>query len=376
VSESAGKAPGPRATARAAPAGADEGRGRLWAEWGWIGLGIAGVLAFFYWLAPILTPFALAAVLAYLLGPATNWLQRHGVPRAVACAIMVLLCLAVLLGMVLILVPMVEREILALNQQLPALVAQYNDRWAPVLEQWLGISLRLDSAGLRALALQQVAQQDAFSALLARFGNGGLALLEAAATALLVPVALFYLLLDGHQFASLLDQAIPRRWQAQTLQLLRDVDAVLAQFLRGQLTVMLLLAIYYSAALSVAGMESALPIGILTGTLIFIPYVGIALGLFLASVVALLQFGLWHALIVLALVYGFGQVLEGFFLTPRLVGQRIGLHPLAVIFALLAFGHVFGFFGVLVALPASAISLVALRHVRQRYLASEFYRQP
>jgi predicted PurR-regulated permease PerM len=137
---------------------------------------------------------------------------------------------------------------------------------------------------------------------------------------------------------------------------------------------MLVLAIYYSSALAIAGFDSALPIGVLTGLLIFIPYVGFALGLMLALLVALLQFANWQAALSILAIYGVGQVLEGFFLTPRLVGERIGLHPLVVIFALLAFGHVFGFFGVLVALPSSAVLLVALRRLRQRYLASSFYR--
>jgi len=338
--------------------------------------GAGAILVFFYFLAPILAPFALAAVLAYLLAPWAAWLHKQGLPRVLCAAAMVLLACALVLGLVLILIPVLEREVLALDAQLPAMVAQVNDRWAPRLEQWLGISVRLDAASLRALALQQVGQQDVISALLARFGNGGLAVLEAAATALLIPVALFYLLLDGPEFARLIEQGIPRRWHAQVLQFLGEIDAVLAQFLRGQLTVMLLLALYYWVALSIAGLDSALPIALLTGLLIFIPYLGFTLGLTLAAIVALLQFGLWHAVVLVALVYGCGQVLEGFILTPRLVGQRIGLHPLAVIFALLAFGHVFGFFGVLVALPASAMLLVALRRIRRRYLASDFYQQP
>ncbi len=346
------------------------------ASGGWMGAGAGAILVFFYFLAPILAPFALAAVLAYLLAPWAAWLNKLGLARVLCAAAMVLLACALVLGLVLILIPVLEREVLALDAQLPAMVAQVNDRWTPLLEHWLGISVRLNAASLRALALQQVGQQDVLSALLARFGNGGLAVLEAAATALLIPVALFYLLLDGPQFARLVEQGIPRRWHAQVLQFLGEIDAVLAQFLRGQLTVMLLLAFYYWVALSIAGLDSALPIALLTGLLIFIPYLGFTLGLTLAAIVALLQFGLWHAVVVVTLVYGCGQVLEGFILTPRLVGQRIGLHPLAVIFALLAFGHVFGFFGVLVALPASAMLLVALRRIRHRYLASDFYQQP
>jgi predicted PurR-regulated permease PerM len=153
----------------------------------------------------------------------------------------------------------------------------------------------------------------------------------------------------------------------------REVDVLLAQYLRGQLLVMLVLALYYSIALSAAGLDVALPVGIITGLLVFIPYIGFGVGLALALVAAVLQFPGWYGLAVVGAVYGVGQVLEGFFLTPRLVGERIGLNALTVIFALLAFGQLFGFVGVLLALPASAVLMVAFRHLRHSYLRSSFY---
>ena len=374
----------PRLESLAPPAGAASGspasevsrpqwsRDR-WAGLLWIALAVALVLAFFYLLAPVLTPFAFGGVLAYLLEPGAKWLQRRGIARSLASVLMVLLAALLALGLALTLLPVLEREVLALNQQLPALVSRLNARVSPLLQQWLGASVHFDVAALRMLALQQVGQPDIAGLLLSKFGTGGLAVLQALITLLLIPVVSFYLLLDAPRIKARLEAGIPRRWHLQTLQVMADIDAVLAQFLRGQLTVMALLAIYYSTALTIAGLDSALPIGILTGLLIFIPYVGFFLGLVLACLVALLQFETWQAVAVVVLIYGVGQVLEGFFLTPRLVGARIGLHPLAVIFALLAFGHVFGFFGVLLALPASAVLLVALRRIRQQYLASAFY---
>jgi predicted PurR-regulated permease PerM len=152
-----------------------------------------------------------------------------------------------------------------------------------------------------------------------------------------------------------------------------EVDLLLAQYLRGQLLVMLVLAVYYSTALAIAGFDVALPVGIITGLLVFIPYLGFGLGLILALISAILQFQGWHGLVAIGLIYGFGQILEGFFLTPRLVGERIGLNPLAVIFALMAFGQFFGFAGVLLALPCSAILMVAFKHLRASYLESSFY---
>ncbi|MBI3229286.1 MAG: AI-2E family transporter, partial [Burkholderiales bacterium] len=202
---------------------------------------------------------------------------------------------------------------------------------------------------------------------------GGSAVLSWLTTVLLVPVVLFYLLLDWHKLVDRVRDAIPRRWLARTVAMATEVDELLAQYLRGQMLVMLVLAIYYSVGLGIAGFEVALPVGIITGLLVFIPYLGFGLGLLLALIAAVLQFPGPHGLVAVAIVYGFGQVLEGFFLTPRLVGERIGMNPLAVIFALLAFGQLFGFVGVLLALPTSAVLMVAFKHLRNSYLQSSFY---
>lgn len=169
---------------------------------------------------------------------------------------------------------------------------------------------------------------------------------------------------------------MPRRWSALVGDMAAEADGLLAQYLRGQLLVMLLLAAYYSIALAIAGFDVALPVGMLTGLLVFIPYVGFGFGLLLAIIAAVLQFDGWHGLAAVAIVYGAGQFIESFYLTPRLVGERIGLHPLTVIFALLAFGQLFGFVGILLALPASAILSVVFGRLRRHYLNSSFYNQP
>jgi predicted PurR-regulated permease PerM len=190
---------------------------------------------------------------------------------------------------------------------------------------------------------------------------------------LLIPVVLFYLLRDWNQIIARLDSLIPRRLQERAHQIFREIDAVLAEFLRGQVVVMLVMAVYYVIALWVANLQFALPIGLLTGLLVFIPYVGAVTGFVLGTMAALLQFGSVTGLAWVWVAFAIGQTLEGMVITPTLVGERIGLHPVAVIFALLAFGSLFGFFGVLLALPASAALLVALRQLRATYLASELY---
>jgi predicted PurR-regulated permease PerM len=190
----------------------------------------------------------------------------------------------------------------------------------------------------------------------------------------LIPVVMFYLLRDWPLFVTRIDELVPRRWQPRTRKMAREIDDVLAEFLRGQLMVMAVLAVYYAIALSVVGLDRAVAIGVLTGLLVFIPYVGFGLGLVLGVLAALLQWHGWPGFLAVLGVYAAGQLLENYVLVPYLVGDRIGLHPIAVIFALLAFGQLFGFAGVLLALPISAALLVGLRHVRAAYVVSPVYR--
>lgn len=341
----------------------------------WIGLGLL-VLVLMYLLAPVLAPFALAAIIAYLLAPGVDWLARHRFPRWAAVLLMILLAGLIVVGLLLTLIPVLRQEMLALQAQLPNIVNKLNGTVAPKLAEWFNVNIQFDSQFLRQLFTDQVAGQDDFIAgVIARVRAGGIALLGVVGLLVLVPVVLFYVLLDFHVIRDRIEELIPRRWHAQSISFLTETDGLLSQFLRGQLTVMLALAVYYSAGLALTGSPTALPIGILTGLLCFIPYVGYALGLTLALLAAVLQFDGWYGIIAVVAVYGLGQVVESFFLTPRLVGERIGLHPLAVIFALLAFGQVFGFFGVLLALPASAVLLVGLKRLRTTYLASDFYTQ-
>lgn len=185
----------------------------------------------------------------------------------------------------------------------------------------------------------------------------------------------FYLLIDWGKCFSRAAEFVPPRYRETIKNLAKECDELLSQYLRGQLVVMLILAAYYALALSMIGMAGGVAIGILTGLAIFIPYIGFGVGLVLAVISALLQFGpSWTLLAVLA-VYGVGQVVESFFLTPKLVGERIGLHPVAVIFARLFFGSLFGFFGVLLALPAAAIVLVTLRYIRNHYEDSDWFKK-
>jgi predicted PurR-regulated permease PerM len=339
----------------------------------WVGAGLLA-LWLIYLLGPILTPFLLAAILAYVCNPLVDRLQAWRLPRLVAVVLVLLLLLALAIGLLLIVTPLVTEEAAILAARLPDALTLANEKLLPWLRSHLGIRLHFDPAALKKLvaenldSLQTVAQH-----LFQSLRIGGMAVLGLLINLLLVPVVMFFLLLDWPTLLTRLEAGLPRAWHGRTVGLVREVDAVLSQYLRGQLSVMAILALYYSLALWIAGLPSALAIGVLTGFLIFIPYVGYATGFLLALLVAALQFQGLPPVVAVLVVFGIGQLVESFLLTPFLVGDRIGLHPLAVIFSLMAFGQLFGFVGVLIALPASAALLVGLRELRRHYLASRFY---
>ncbi|MCK9283409.1 MAG: AI-2E family transporter [Rhodocyclaceae bacterium] len=341
----------------------------------WIGLGIA--LAWLLTLlSPILAPFLLAAILAYICNPLVTRIAGRGLPRVAAVLLMMALLGGLLTIFLLSLLPLFREETQQLLERLPDLLNLLNEDLAPWLYQHFGvhIKIRLAPADLRQLLTEH---WDSVQSLLGKLAlsaaDGGQMLLQIASTLLLAPIALFYLLRDWPTLLQHAERLLPRHRAPQIVAMAQEVDAVLAQFLRGQLLVMLLLAVYYCAALALADIDYALPLGLLTGLLVFIPYLGFASGFVLALLVALLQLNGWGPVIAVLAVYGIGQIVESFLFTPLLVGERIGLHPLAVIFALLAFGQLFGFFGVLLALPASAALLVGVRRLHAAYLGSRFY---
>ena len=344
---------------------------------------IAAALAGFVWLlAPVLAPFVIAAVLAYALTPAVNALDglwRGRVPRLLAVLVVELLFLLVTLTVLLMIVPILVKELPLMQQQLPALLERVNTSLKPQLAQW-GIHFSLDAASIKAFALKYLNAnfEDAFGSVLASLQLGGSVAFAIIGNAILIPVALFYLLMEWQRFVNQLLALVPPRLRSATQNFVGEADAVLGQYLRGQLLVMGILAVYYSVGLALFGLDLALPIGIFTGLAVFVPYLGFGLGLILAALAGLLEFsagsGLGYTVAMVAVVFGLGQVVESFFLTPKLVGERIGLHPLAVIFALLAFGQLFGFVGVLIALPVSAVLLVAVRRAKAQYLSSRLYK--
>ena len=348
------------------------------AAWSLIAVGIAYVL---WLLAPVLTPFVVAAILAYALTPLVDRLDRVSrarLPRLLAVLLVEVFFLTALLGVMFLIVPILAKELPQLRDQVPVLLDRLNASLKPFLSQF-GVTFSLDVVSIKEFVLKylSVNGERAFGSVMASLKLGGSVAFAIFGNAVLIPVVLFYLLMDWHRFMARLLEFVPPGQRAAYDSFTGEADAVLGQYLRGQLLVMGVLSVYYSAALALFGLDLAMPIGIFTGLAVFVPYVGFGLGLILATLAGLLEFaataGAGKAIIMVAIVFGLGQLLEGFFLTPRLVGERIGLHPLAVIFALLAFGQLLGFVGVLIALPASAVLLVAMRRTQTRYLSSKLY---
>jgi predicted PurR-regulated permease PerM len=341
--------------------------------------GLAGVTALVLWLlGPVLMPFVVAAVLAYVLSPLVHGLQRlcgFRLPLLLAVVLVEVFFLLLLVALFTLLIPILAHELPRMRDQVPVLIERLQTDIVPWL-QAKGIHVMLDSASIKAFVLQTFSTSfdDGFKQALTSLRIGGSVALALIGNLVLIPVVLFYLLADWQRVVRHVEALVPLPARGAYDSFVAECDDVLGQYLRGQLSVMALLAVYYSVALWAFGLELAFPIGVFTGLAVFVPYVGYGVGLALAMLAGVLQFAPSEALLMVAVVYGLGQLIESFVLTPRLVGERIGLHPLHVIFALMAFGQLFGFVGVLIALPASAVLLVAIRRLRAQYQASALYR--
>jgi predicted PurR-regulated permease PerM len=342
--------------------------------WLWLA-GFVIVAVLLYLLAPVLTPFLVGALLAYLGDPLVDRLERFRISRTLAVLTVFACMLLAGLALLLILAPLVQQQIVNLIERIPDMLIWMQDRLLPRLNRMLGVELQaFDPESLRdALGRHWRDVGNVVSVILGKVGASGQILFSWLAWLLLVPVVTFYLLRDWDVLVEQLRGLVPRRWEPATTALVRECDDVLAAFLRGQLLVMLALGLIYSVGLWLAGLEFALLIGMFAGLVSFVPYLGSIVGILVAGVVALIQFqDVVHIVFVLA-VFGVGQAIEGMVLSPWLVGERIGMHPVGVIFAVMAGGQLFGFFGVLVALPVAAILTVLLRHAHARWLESDLY---
>jgi len=342
----------------------------------WLLLAVTLTVGFLlYLLAPVLTPFLAAALLAYLGDPMVDRMEAKGLPRTAAVVVMFVLLLSAMAGLVLLLVPALQQQLIALAKALPAYIDWAQTNLAPWLNKTFGVDASLlDLSSLKSTVQEYWSQVGgAAGGIMSWLSSSSMVLVAALANLVLIPVVTFYLLRDWDHLVVRLRGLLPRKWEATAVQLAMDSDTVLGSFLRGQLLVMLVLGAVYSLGLWWVGLELALIIGVVAGLVSFVPYLGFIVGILLAGVAAMMQFHEVYYLLLVGAVFGVGQALEGMLLTPLLVGDKIGLHPVAVIFAVMAGGQLFGFVGVMLALPAAAVIMVLLRHLHQQYQQSDLY---
>jgi predicted PurR-regulated permease PerM len=330
------------------------------------------VFAFFLWLlSEILLPFVAGAALAYLLNPLADRLERMGLYRTLAALLIVGVAVAALVLLVFLVVPLVIEQLTALTDSLPGYVARLQALMADI--PWLR---RFMNSGDSGKTIENVVTQSSgwLAAVLASVWTGSKALISFASLLVVMPVVTFYLLLDWRRLVDTLDGLIPRQHRGPVREIFRQIDRVVTKFIRGQSGVCLILGVFYAVALSLAGLNFGWVIGIVSGLLTFVPYVGSMVGLVLAVAIAVAQF--WPDWTWILVVFGIccvGQFLEGNVLVPNLVGKNVGLHPLLLIFAMFAFGYLFGLVGLLVAVPLAATIGVLSRFALEQYFASPFY---
>lgn len=336
---------------------------------------LVGFIAFLLVFSSILLPFLAGMALAYFLDPVADRLERLGLNRLMATIAILVAFVVVLALSLMIIVPLVFTQAAEFIEKMPGYITKLQafltDSQTTLLPDWLAgqmATIKQNSAKL----LEQGASF--LGSLFQQIWNSGMALLNILSLFVITPVVAFYLLLDWDRMVDRVDSWIPRDYVEVVRQIARDMNASIAGFVRGQGSLCVILGLYYAVGLTLVGLNFGLLIGLFAGMISFIPYVGSLVGLVLALGVALVQFWpdyIW-ILLVLAVFFS-GQFLEGNILQPKLVGRSVGLHPVWLMFALLAFGALFGFVGLLVAVPAAAAIGVLVRFGIQRYLASDLY---
>ena len=333
------------------------------------------ILLLIYLLSPILTPFLLAALLAYLGDPLADKLEAKKLSRNLSVSIVFIGIISSLLIIFLLLIPVLETQLSKLFVKLPSYINAFMTFLQPNLQNLLGVDISLmETNSIKTLLTDHLVQTGGIiKNILKALSNSSLVVLNWLMTIALTPVLTFYLLRDWDILVAYIQDLLPRKIEPTISHIAQESDIVLGAFLRGQLTVMLALATMYSVGLGLIGIEFALLIGMIAGLVSFIPYLGLIIGILIASAAVLFQGYNNLDLLLVFLVFGLAQMVEAIILTPLLVGERIGLHPVTVIFAVLAGGQLFGFFGILLALPVAAILAVILRHLHDSYKESNIY---
>ena len=342
----------------------------------WFWLTVASITFFLlYLLSPILTPFVLGALLAYLGDPLADKLETRKLSRTVSVSIVFSTIILLMLIIFLLIIPLFETQLSRLFVKLPAYIDWTITLLQPQMRDIFGIDTSvLEVENIKKAVTQHWGQTGGFiKSIIQTLSHSSMVLLGWLTTIMLTPVITFYLLRDWDKLVAYIQNLLPRNIEPLISQLAKESDEVLGAFLRGQLTVMLALGTIYSIGLGLIGVEFALLIGMVAGIVSFVPYLGLIVGVLIAGTAIMFQTYDVIDLMLVFLVFGVAQVIEAIILTPLFVGERIGLHPVTVIFAVLAGGQLFGFFGVLLALPIAAILAVLMRHLHNSYKESNIY---
>ncbi len=329
------------------------------------------ICALLWLLSGVLLPFVAGIALAYIAAPLADRLERLGMNRTLAALLIIVVVVLAILAVALLVVPILVHQAIALIADLPAYVTRVRDLLTdpnhPLLN-WLGS----DSSQTFSEFIRHAASW--MTAFAASLWAGGKALVSFASIIIVMPVVTFYLISDWHGMLGALDRWIPLRHREAVHELAREIDRVISGFLRGQLAVCFILGAFYAIALTLVGLKFGLLIGLMAGMMTFVPYIGSLTGLLIATSVAIAQFWPdWIWIVIVVAIFLVGQFVEGNIIAPKLVGERVGLHPVWIIFAMFAFGYLFGFVGLLVAVPLAAAIAVLCRFGLRHYLASPLY---
>ncbi len=342
-------------------------------EW-WVLAAAVALVWLMLRLEAMLMPFIAGMILAYLVDPLANRLERWGASRPLAVSAVFLVLLVLLAVGLLVLIPLLVQQLRQFGQMIPGIFEWLESVLAPQIQAWTGFDVGAELDNVQATLAEHWQDAGGYLAqVLGQVGRSGMAFVTWVTYVSLIPVVTFYLLLDWNRLMGSLRDLLPRGWEADAVRLAGRCDDVLSAFLRGQLLVMLSLGVIYGLGLTLMGVRFGVLIGLISGLASIVPFLGFIVGISIALIVAFFQFGTWLALLGVVAVFSTGQVIESTLLQPKLLGDRIGLHPVAVIFAVLAGGNLFGFTGVLLALPAAAVIMVLLRELNDRYKSSTLY---
>ena len=342
--------------------------------------GIALILWVLYLLKPVVLPFVAAFLVAYLFSPLVDKIHKIGLPRWLAISVVFIGIGVVLTLAMWYLVPLVWEQLMYARDSIPAGIHWLNYTFLPWVSQTFSVEpMEIDTQQMSTVVMEYIQTNysaDSIQAMLLKVAQSGLNFIQIGGTVVLIPIIAFYFLLDWDRMLDNMRRLIPRPYEKSTLHIVGECHSVLGAFVKGQFLVMFLLGTVYAVGLQIIGLEIGLIIGMVAGLASIIPYLGFAVGMIAAVIATLFQFGIdWMQLVLVGVVFMVGQAVEGYVLQPFLLGDKIGLSPVAVVFAVLAGAQLAGFLGMLIALPVAAIIVVLLRHARDCYEKSRIYGQ-